>query len=45
VAIVEDDEYEALMAKKAGLPKTKFGDAFDPKHVESINTLSQANLA
>ena len=45
VAIVDDGEYEALMAKKAGLPKTKFGDACDPKHVESINKLSQANLA
>jgi arylformamidase len=45
VAMVDDDEYEALMAKKAGLPKTKFGDAWDPTHVESINKLSQANLA
>ncbi len=32
------------MEKKAAMPKTKFGDAFDPKHVESINKLSQANL-
>jgi kynurenine formamidase len=45
VAMVDDDEYEALMAKKADLPKTKFGDAWDPTHVESINKLSQANLA
>jgi len=45
VAFVEDDEYEALMAKKATMSKTKFGDAFDPKHVESLNKLSQANLA
>jgi hypothetical protein len=33
------------MAKKASLPRTKFGDAFDPGHVESINQLSQANMA
>jgi arylformamidase len=45
VAFVEDDEYEQLMAKKAGMSKTKFGDAFDPKHVESLNKLSKANLA
>ena len=41
---VNDLEYEELMAKKAALPKTKFGDAFDPAHVEKINELSQANL-
>ncbi len=45
VAFVEDDEYEELMAKKATMAKTKFGDAFEPKHVESINKLSKANLA
>jgi hypothetical protein len=43
--MVEDAEYEELMAKKAVLPKTKFGDAFEPLHVESINKLSQANLS
>jgi hypothetical protein len=30
VAYVEDDEYEALMAKKVGMPKTRFGDAIGP---------------
>ena len=30
VAYVEDDEYEALMAKKAAMPKTRFGDAIGP---------------
>jgi kynurenine formamidase len=30
VAYVEDDEYEALMAKKATMPKTRFGDAIGP---------------
>jgi hypothetical protein len=45
VAIVDDAEYKALMAKKAGMPKTKFGDAFNPEHTESLNKLSQANLS
>jgi hypothetical protein len=42
---VDDAEYEVLMAKKAELAKTKFGDACNSAHVESINKLSQANLA
>ncbi len=45
VAMVDDSDYEALMQKKAGMPKTKFGDACDPTHVERLNQLSQANLA
>ena len=44
VAMVDDAEYEALMAKKASLPKTKFGDAYDPAHVERLNKLSRQNL-
>jgi len=44
VAIVDDDEYEDLMKKKAGLPKTKFGDAYNPQHLEKINQLSKVNL-
>jgi arylformamidase len=44
VAILEDKDYAALMKKKADLPKTKFGDAYDPGHVESINKFSKANL-
>jgi len=40
VAFVEDDEYEELMAKKAGIPLTKFGDANDPEHVKRLNELS-----
>jgi hypothetical protein len=32
------------MKKKAALPKTRFGDAFDPTHVERLNALSAANL-
>jgi hypothetical protein len=41
VAMVDDDEYEELMARKAGLPKTRFGDGYEPEHVERINTLSR----
>jgi kynurenine formamidase len=41
VAFVDDDRYEELMAVKAGLPETKFGDAANPAHVESLNNLSQ----
>lgn len=45
VAMVDDDEYEDLMKLKAELPKTKHGDATNPKHVESINAISKENLA
>jgi hypothetical protein len=45
VAFLEDKQYEDLMAKKASMPKTKFGDAYDPTHVERLNKLSKANLA
>jgi kynurenine formamidase len=41
VAFVEDAEYDALMQKKASLPKTRFGDAYDPAHVERIEQLSR----
>jgi hypothetical protein len=41
VAFVDDDRYEQLMAKKAGLPKTRFGDASNPAHVEQLNKLSK----
>ncbi len=36
VAFVEDGEYEELMAKKATLKTTRFGDAYDPEHVTRI---------
>lgn len=45
VAMVDDKEYDELMKVKAELPKTKFGDAYNPKHVESINAISKENLA
>jgi kynurenine formamidase len=41
VAFVDDERYEELMAKKSALPKTKFGDAYDPSHVEQLNKLSR----
>ncbi len=45
VAFVDDDRHEELMARKAQMPKTRFGDAVDPAHVERLNKLSAANLA
>jgi kynurenine formamidase len=42
VAFVDDGEYERLMARKAQLPKTRFGDAYDPTHVDRLNTLTQS---
>lgn len=45
VAFVEDDEYEDLMKKKESLAKSKFGDGFNPSHVESLNRISKANMA
>ncbi len=41
VAMVDDDEYEELMARKAQLPQTRFGDCYDPEHVERINRLTK----
>ena len=45
MAFVDDDRYEELMAVKEKLPKTKHGDATDPKHVESLNKLTKKNMA
>jgi arylformamidase len=44
VAFVSDDEYEELIALKESMPKTKFGDAYNPEHVERLNRLSKQNL-
>jgi len=44
VAFVEDQEYEDLLKQKAAMPKTRFGDAFNPGHVESLNKISKASL-
>jgi hypothetical protein len=36
-----DGEYEEVMTRKAPLPKTRFGDCYDPQHVEQINRLTR----
>jgi arylformamidase len=41
VAFVDDDEYLELMARKAELPRTRFGDCYDPQHVERITSLTK----
>ena len=41
MAFVDDAEYDELMACKAGMPKTRFGDGYDPVHVERINRLTR----
>ena len=43
VAFVDDDRYEQLMAKKAEMPRTRFGDAYDPAHVERLDKLSKSS--
>jgi hypothetical protein len=45
VAFVDDSEYDKLMKVKATLPKTKFGDAYNPAHVESLNKITAKNMA
>jgi len=39
--MVEDGEYEELMARKAAQPKTRFGDGYEPEHVERIGRLTR----
>ena len=41
VAMVDDDEYEDLTARKADLPRTRFGDAYDLEHVQRIERLTR----
>jgi hypothetical protein len=41
VAMVDDDEYEELMARKKELPLSRFGDCYDPEHVEAIERLTR----
>ncbi len=45
VAFLEDKDYEDVMKVKASLPKTRFGDAYNPAHVESLNKLTKENMA
>jgi hypothetical protein len=44
VAFVDDKEYEELLKKKTAMPKTKFGDCYDPTHVERIEKFTKANM-
>jgi hypothetical protein len=39
--MVDDDEYEELMARKKELPLSRFGDCYDPEHVEAIERLTR----
>ncbi len=41
VAMVDEDEYKQLIARKMELPKTRFGDCYDPDHVGRINQLTR----
>jgi kynurenine formamidase len=41
VAFVDDDEYAQLMVHKEELPKTRFGDCYNPGHVEQIERLTR----
>jgi hypothetical protein len=42
VAFLDDEQYEAAMARRETLPKTKFGDAYDPGHAENLNQQVEA---
>ncbi len=42
VAMVDDADYAELVTRRKKLPKTRFGDAFDPSHVKQIEKLSRA---
>ena len=44
VAILSDGEYAEAMKQKEGMAKTRFGDAFEPGHVENINRLTAENM-
>lgn len=44
VAILNDEDYAQLQTEKDKLPKTKFGDSYNPMHVEQINRLTRKNM-
>lgn len=44
VAYLEDDEYEELVKQKKDMPKSKFGDVYNPEHVDSLNKLTKKNF-
>jgi kynurenine formamidase len=37
VAMLDDKQYADVMKKAEKMPKTKFGDPYEPKHVENLN--------
>jgi kynurenine formamidase len=41
VAFVDDDEYAELMSRKDRMPQSRFGDCYEPEHVDSINRLTR----
>lgn len=45
VAFLTDEQAAAADELRAKLPKTRFGDAYNPEHVERLNEISKANLA
>lgn len=45
VAMLTDEQAAAADALRAQLPKTRFGDAYNPEHVDRLNAISKANLA
>jgi kynurenine formamidase len=44
-AFVDDDEYDQLMKQKEKMARTRFGDCYDPSHIEKINRLTAENMA
>ena len=45
VAFLDEKEYQRLLELAKDLPKTRFGDVYNPAHVESINTLTKKNIS
>jgi arylformamidase len=41
VAMATDDEYNDLMTWKENLPRNRFGDCYDPQHLDSLNRLTK----
>lgn len=39
-AFVDEDEYEELLARRAEWPQSRFGDTYNPQHVEQISRLT-----
>jgi hypothetical protein len=44
VAILSDEQYAEAMQQKETMPRTRFGDAFDPLHAGNINRLTAENM-